>query len=686
MAHPIKSNSMNSNTHPEDYLDHIDGLRAIAVLFVVFYHFGFEAFPGGFVGVDVFFVISGFLITRMILKEANGTGIFSFSAFYIRRARRILPALFFVLLISFIFSFLLLSPQHFQEFSGSLLHAVLSVSNFYFWSQAGYFDISSEFKPLLHTWSLGVEEQFYLIWPLLLVTLIRKSSISFLVFFILTTGAVSLILNILFADSGAFIRQIDIRLLSEFLPDGNATIFYLLPFRVFEFAIGSIMVWLVNYKVKNHIINEVFLITGLVMILYSVATYSTQTVFPSVHALIPAIGGALVIYSGRANYSGKIIRNKYMVNIGLWSYSLYLIHWPIFVFYKYYKYDSLVVIEKYALIFISIFISFLMYKIIEQPFRFGYFSGRKLSPGSYGLLWSLAAIVLVYPAANAWANSGWKFRINYSSISTEFTDLARNPEQFHINNYGGDRSRSYPHIDGESDPDMVLIGDSHARQYYEGLTTYSHDTKQMSFTSLANFSSCFYRLSECPDFEKALDHVVSQYGISTYVLGLRWDFKSHVKDLLGKSRKDTSIEELSDFYVNRISENLIKINNPNLKKIVVLGALPEIPNTGSLVTCLTRPLALNILSTCGKSKITESSNIIYRKNFNHVFSLKLHEVFDAKIEVVFFDPFDFLCDKYECNNLDPNNHKLLYSDNNHLSKYGSIVLTQKFWGWPRRMH
>ena len=156
------------------YKPHIDGLRAIAVVGVMLFHFGFENFPGGFVGVDLFFVISGFLITRIIINEFLYTGTFDFISFYLRRARRIIPALYFTLLITFVFSIIILSPQHLQQFGSSLIYAVFGVSNIFFWKESSYFDTTSIYKPLLHTWSLGVEEQFYIVWPFLIVFLLYK--------------------------------------------------------------------------------------------------------------------------------------------------------------------------------------------------------------------------------------------------------------------------------------------------------------------------------------------------------------------------------------------------------------------------------------------------------------------------------------------------------------------------------
>ena len=157
------------------YRPDIDGLRALAVFSVLFFHLGFTTFGGGYVGVDVFFVISGFLITQLIRAEVQRTESFRFSNFYMRRARRLAPALFFTFALCFAFAVVLFSPSDFERFSGALVHAVVSLSNFYFWTESGYFDTAATVKPLLHTWSLSVEEQFYLVWPATMVFLLLKA-------------------------------------------------------------------------------------------------------------------------------------------------------------------------------------------------------------------------------------------------------------------------------------------------------------------------------------------------------------------------------------------------------------------------------------------------------------------------------------------------------------------------------
>ena len=326
------------------YLPEVDGLRGIAVLSVVLFHLGIDSMSGGYIGVDVFFVISGYLITRNIVDDIS-LNRFSFSGFYYRRARRLFPALLFTIAISAVFSSLIFSPEHLERFAKSLIYAVLSISNFYFWEEAGYFDVSSSFKPLLHLWSLAVEEQFYLIWPAVLVLLFSVTKPRFIITSLLLLGLISII-------AAEHIMQKD-----------PAAAFYLTPFRIIEFSIGAACVWCTQYKMKNWQ-NELGMITGLVIIGYAVITFNKDTAFPGYNSLVPSLGAALVIICNSAKSAGIPLRNKLIVRVGLISYSLYLIHWPLLTFYTYWTFAPPGIPEMFVLLVISFILAELMYRYI----------------------------------------------------------------------------------------------------------------------------------------------------------------------------------------------------------------------------------------------------------------------------------------------------------------------------------
>lgn len=430
------------------YKPDIDGLRAVAVLSVLLFHFGVSAFEGGFVGVDVFFVISGFLITRLI-RNAVLAGQFSFGNFYVRRARRLFPAMFFTLAVTFVIACLLFSPQHLERLGGSTLYAILSVSNFYFWGESGYFDANSLVKPLLHFWSLSVEEQFYFIWPSLLVLLLtRFRSVLVPIVFITIAGTISVLLA------------------QKWLIIDESAAFFLLPFRVVEFACGALLVWLMDYRFKLNWVNELILAIGLSMILYSVFLFKADTPFPGLYALIPCIGTALAIYAGNPRFLGKLISNKLMVYIGLISYSLYLCHWPIFVFTRYNAPNLPVqAVDVVWLTVVSFVVAVVMHRFVEVPFR--YVSKEKIKDGTsarFGLVCALLALVLVFPAAHTWANKGWYWRLGSVDLSKVF-DL----DNFQAESIKFSRQNVLGSTFNNSFIKVLVVGDSHARDVSNGL-------------------------------------------------------------------------------------------------------------------------------------------------------------------------------------------------------------------------
>ena len=350
------------------YRPEIDGLRAVAILSVLLFHIDIDFFSGGFVGVDVFFVISGYLITKIIASEVHKTGSFSFSNFYLRRARRLFPSLYTVFFLVTVFSYFLLPPDLLQRFGGSLIHAIYSISNFYFWQGSGYFDVTSEFKPLLHTWSLSVEEQFYFFWPALLTFLLLRCSRILFFSVLLILALLSLHLNTVFSDGEISFLKSNFPAINSWFLEGQASIFYLLPFRVFEFIIGGVLVWVALDKV-NKFTHDILALIGLLMIFSSILLYDDQLLFPSFYALLPTIGTALVIVSTNSILVSRLLANRVMVYIGLISYTLYLVHWPTIVFYKFWKITPLTFLDIFSILAITVLLTLLIYFFIETPLR-----------------------------------------------------------------------------------------------------------------------------------------------------------------------------------------------------------------------------------------------------------------------------------------------------------------------------
>lgn len=446
------------------YRPDIDGLRAIAVGSVVLYHLDESLLSGGFVGVDIFFVISGYLITKLIIGEIVSSGDFSFKNFYLRRIRRLFPALFVTMLFCLCVGYFILSPTHLVELSQSLVSAIFSVSNIFFWSVAGYFDSDSSLKPLLHTWSLSVEEQFYLLWPLILLGLASLRRPRVIPAFIIIVGLLSLLLNEVF-----FAHQA--RITAWFGTEDNqavlnvpSTVFYWLPFRVFEFAIGAILVWpnrsLISRLSKSwRFSSEMIFGIGLAMVIWAIFGFDDKMEFPSSAALVPCVGAALIIFSGPSHQLSLILSNRLMVGVGLISYSLYLIHWPLIVFYRYWMGSDLTQIECVGLVLVALLVAFFMYRLVEQPFRKPKSSAGSSNPANrpflLGTLFAVIAIVSV--SVNAVASKGWLWRYPADMVAQLSYKKGDYTEYFwaNIHKFNRDFSRS-------DKPKVLVVGDSMA--------------------------------------------------------------------------------------------------------------------------------------------------------------------------------------------------------------------------------
>ncbi|HEY2069918.1 MAG TPA: acyltransferase family protein [Rhizomicrobium sp.] len=333
------------------YRPDIDGLRAIAVVPVVLYHFKIPYFIGGFVGVDVFFVISGFLITSLIDAEIRA-GRFSIVNFYERRVRRILPPLIVVVAAAIAMSLLLLFPADLKRFAESVIAVAVFSSNVEFWREAGYFDSGAIYKPLLHTWSLAVEEQFYLFFPPTLMLLDRffRRSIGLAVVALILVA--SLAISIATRNSH---------------PDFD---FYLPFSRMWELALGALLALGAVPVLRDRMLCTVLAAAGLLLILFSIFFVSAAG-FPGYMALVPCLGTALILYAGMAQTTpvSAVLSAGPMVGVGLISYSFYLWHWPVFVFARYDRFTDIPVWQAVLWILLSAGLATLSWRFIERPIR-----------------------------------------------------------------------------------------------------------------------------------------------------------------------------------------------------------------------------------------------------------------------------------------------------------------------------
>lgn len=420
------------------YRKEIDGLRAIAVLAVILFHAGFSFIKGGFIGVDIFFVISGFLMTSIIISETEA-GIFTLKRFYERRIRRIFPMLFFVILICFIPAFWHLVDLDLIAFSTSAVRASIAISNIFFAKTTlGYFDTSTDLIPLVHTWTLGVEEQFYIIIPLIFILLWKFGKTKILHFIILLALA-SFILMFLQTDT---IKK-----------------FYLLQFRFWELAIGSIIAFIPKQK-KSEILTG----GGLITILLSIFLLNEKMPNISELMLLPTIGTALVIIYGQGSFTFKILSFKPLTWIGLISYSAYLIHQPLFSFARITTLEQVNTLQFASLILITFILAFITWKFVENPFR----DKKKISFFTIVSISILLVIAFQIGERIIKYNKGFPARFMNEELANSFNWAKNEPQEKCLINHNKGSFKTKPifcniGINAEkSPPTYILTGTSMA--------------------------------------------------------------------------------------------------------------------------------------------------------------------------------------------------------------------------------
>lgn len=432
-----------------NYRPEIDGLRAVAVLPVLLFHVGWPGFSGGFLGVDVFFVISGYLITRLIADEVAATGGFRFGRFYLRRMRRLFPALAMVMVATTLAAAFIVSPGHLTFFGQELIVAALSISNFYYFSESGYFAVGKEFSFLLHTWSLAVEEQFYLVWPILLLACLKRGR-----------GAVFAMLAALSAAS---------LVLSQLLPDREAA-FFLTPFRAFEFAAGAALVWVRPLDpARSRLGSELMLFAGLSLIGVSVFGLSPESHLPGVLTVLPVIGAVLCIHAGRAPSFGLLLANPLSVWIGRISYSLYLVHWPLFMLYAY-TVPALTPADRVGLLVAAFALAALLHYAVERPLRHSR-SERGQNVGFFGGAAAVTVCCIIVGAAIS-LGKGWAWRLPADTAAL-LASANRESKVDHCH-YAADTvdvefERQFQDCLASEGPAVLVIGDSHGGDLFPAL-------------------------------------------------------------------------------------------------------------------------------------------------------------------------------------------------------------------------
>lgn len=659
------------------YRAEIDGLRALAVVPVILYHAGFKLFSGGYVGVDVFFVISGYLITTIIITELE-TGTFSLIHFYERRARRILPALFVMMFACLPFAWFWLLPDAMKQFSKNLVAINVYASNILFWRTSGYFDTATELKPLIHTWSLAVEEQYYVLFSLFLMAAWKLGK-----HWIVRLLAVVFVISL----AGA-------QWLSATNPSFN---FYMLPTRVWELLIGAfIALYYAHHNIKrhNHNIEQLGSFIGLLLITYSIFAYNDKTPFPSVYALVPTLGAALIIiFATNKTVVGSLLGLKPLVFIGLISYSAYLWHQPIFAFVRERSLNEPSMYLMGTLAVVSFALAYFSWNYVERPFRNKHYISRN-RVFLYGILCSVFFIGF---GLAGYLSNGFTSRV--SPTIQKFSSINMSLFEKQVK-FCWDGVKASPNVgsacllgDSKSSPTFAIIGDSsvgalveplNSIAYKKGISGFGYTFRSCPPLNSINPIPFSDEDKKCAELRESFFSNLLTNGVipRTIILGARYPF------LLDKSRFDNKeggienggqwvwdVKANSDIeYKNKMSANLInsiRLILESGRKVILIYPVPEAG--WDVPARLARIYKLN-----GEIRAYDASTSYMRFiERNKDAYIALDSLGDHG-NLIRIKPEKLLCNTYVENRCVTHiNGTPLYFDDNHLSNAGAQIINNE---------
>jgi len=641
------------------YRADIDGLRAVAVMLVILFHLGFSWIPSGYLGVDVFFVISGYLITCIIAQQIEN-GAFSFIKFYARRIKRIFPALFVTVAATVAFSGVLLLPGEYTTTANSAIYAVSATSNFYFLFHTGYFDAPAELMPLLHTWSLGVEEQFYLVWPALLVGMAllfgRKER---------PTAMTLLLLGFFSYMCGT--------ILTATAPKAS---FYLPVTRAWEFVAGALISQSALARLQfKPIIAHVLTAVGLVLIVVSSVLVSKDTPFPSWSSALPVIGAAIIVAPLQTQcWTRKLLASRPFVFVGQISYSLYLWHWPVITLFRHYNLDRPITLhEAFWLGALIVVLSILSWRYVELPFR------RASAPPwlSIGSGFATAAVLAVLSFIVV-ANAGFPQRIPPSARLYESLDAMRNwscPQPKVVPALGDSKQVCVLGANWTTAKTRgILIGDSHAEHFAPLLNIAARRVgiallePQLNCMPLVGTTSIKRYDPEDPNYNKfcaerfapILNYIRSHDDIQLVVVAAAW---SAYSGLLYRNASD-----------KRTPANGIKLRREGIKELTVSLArggsrqfliVSDVPSRAPFdVGCLGRSRLL-LRPACPDEMFLTPKDSPYIRGaipLNAMMRALPHEIPNVTVSI----PYDHMCNAKGC--ITTLNHEFLYRDASHLRR------------------
>jgi peptidoglycan/LPS O-acetylase OafA/YrhL len=626
------------------YVPSIDGLRAIAVLGVIFYHFKvFEQWVmGGFIGVDVFFVISGFLITRIITDNMKSTG--WIKDFYIHRTRRIFPALIFTIGLTVFVSLLVMTPYELRIFGREIFGAGTFTSNFIYLNDSGYFEEDATAKPFLHLWSLAIEEQFYLFWPAL-IWAASKLKISL-------TNIITLFMLLSFT-------------FCVFLSYNNPTSgFYSPATRGWELALGGLIaIRKVNLSGRY---STYLRYLGGGLLLAGFAFIDNTVVWPSALSLIPVLGtSCLLIGSLNQQSQSKILTSGPLVYLGRISYPLYLFHWPMYSLYSVSMGSSPDTKSKITMLFSCFLLAHLFYKIVETPVRKN-LNFKIMIPALVSTMLVISAIGIAIYNSN-----GLTFRYPKSSsgsfsqiVSNQFI-AARMQDNSCIEKYGNQRVKQYAwwfcRSNSNDPPTVLLWGNSYANQYFEGLAS-SGNFRNRSILSIGDCSV---------QRDKGLDKTNPCFGEN-------WlEQRNFVKELILKN-SSLSFVVIAGLKENSDAQDLVDLRdaltflrNQNRKVVMFY---PHVKPAQSIFTCLDRPIF--------RAKWNCEASLDIRRDLNSKFTDSLDLVLREFPETYIFDPNSAFCDEESCKFIKGQNF-VIKDSAGHMSIFGSKIVATEFSTWAK---
>lgn len=646
------------------YLPHIDGLRAISVILVILFHFMIGPFSGGYIGVDVFFTISGFLIIGSIVSQLEA-GKFSALDFWQRRIRRLIPAILATLFLCLAAGFLIMNPNGFSSLAKQSIFALFSLINFTLLGKVDYFDQSSPDEPLLHFWSLAVEEQFYFLFPIIALSLffmLRKNE---------NYKAVMIGILIL-------LSIISVTVAESLIKSGqNLMAYYMMPTRFSQLAMGGVLAISLQYKRFETFLNWIpqtihalITMSGIVAIGYVATRFTVNTSFPGLNSTLPTYGALAVLMSGGRNYLKPALENPVAAYIGKLSYSLYLVHWPVWAFLAYYLNRHPEGVEVVGALLTSFGLSMFIYHFIEKPFRFGTaFKGRSmykfLIPGIAAMIFCTGTIV--------------KLQGVPERLPSDRMEFVKDAKNYHKVNFGG---RNYNGDQNElGDPNakasFLLIGDSKARQFAFGLDKYLKERHQKAILISADGCPMIESLIRYVDgkpLKKCLDRIqqVIKFANTTTLPIISIRSWSYAGPLYYKGQpfsiKDKGSPEIYANLHVRFHQQLLSTGKTK-RQIYMIGSNQGFRNSSSITDCLTRPSWIGLY--CLKS------NNFNAKDYELPEVEKIIQKESAKNSGITYIPMiDIFCETGVCSQFSSNGD-VMFSDPNHLSKIGSEALSRK---------